>query len=214
MKKLVMGSMVMMLILVLATACSGSKAKTIDVGTTANGTYTNDYFGISLNFPTEWEFKNEEEMQELAEAGQELIAGDDASKKKKLDLASVKTLNLLVASKYPIGGEQVGPSIMSVAEKVSKLQGISSGKDYLEASKKLMVESQLPYQFKEITTVTVGGKEFHVMEVSIDTGAMVVTQNYYSRIIEGYAFNLITTYENEESKAETDKIIGSVAFKS
>ncbi|WP_257790765.1 hypothetical protein [Paenibacillus sp. BIHB 4019] len=42
---------------------------------------------------------------------------------------------------------------------------------------------------------------------------MTVTQHYYSAIVEGYAFNLITTYLDDETKKTTDDIISSVTFK-
>lgn len=200
------------LIAALAAACGG-KDKKVDLGVTGAGTYTNDYFGVSLNFPKDWDVQDAEGMNELAEAGKELIAGDDAKKKKQLDLAEAKTLNLLVVSQYPLGGEELGASFMSVAEKVSKLQGIESGKDYLEASKKLMEQSGVPYEYHEITTAKVGGKDFDVMQVTLDAGDFVVTQDYYSTLIEGYAFNFISTYVDDASKASIDEIVQSVSFK-
>ncbi|MNI81609.1 hypothetical protein D3C73_1382420 [compost metagenome] len=102
---------------------------------------------------------------------------------------------------------------MIVAEKVSLLQGVKNGKDYLEASKKFMIESQLPYDYKDITTTKVGGKDMDMMQVTIENGDMVITQDYYSSIIDGYAFNMIFTYADDEMKAETDKIVQSVSFK-
>jgi hypothetical protein len=40
-----------------------------------------------------------------------------------------------------------------------------------------------------------------------------ITQDYYSTIIEGYAFNFIFTYVDEKSKSEIDTIKKSVQFK-
>ncbi|MDT3426394.1 hypothetical protein J2Z22_001920 [Paenibacillus forsythiae] len=211
-KKIGLLSMVMMLVLVLVTACGG-KEKEISLGVTESGSYTNDYFGLSLTFPKEWLYQNADQMMELMAAGKDVIAGDDESKKKMLDLSKSKTLNLLVTSKFPVDSGKVGPSAIAVAEKVSLLQGVKDGKDYLEASKKLMVDSKLPYEFKDISTVKVGGKEMYTMQASINTGQDIVTQDYYSSIIDGYAFNLILTYIDAESKAETDKILESVTFK-
>ncbi|GGF67297.1 hypothetical protein GCM10010912_10330 [Paenibacillus albidus] len=211
-KKFAFMSAVMMLVLVMATACGNSK-KDVDLGTTEKGSYTNSYFGVSLKFPEDWQVQDAEGMNELANAGKEVIAGNNDVKKKQLDLAEAKTLNLLMTSKYPLDGGQVGPSTMIVAEKVSMLQGVKSGKDYLEASKKLMVESQLPYDFKEISTTKVGGKDMDLMQATINNGEKLITQDYYSAIIDGYAFNFIFTYVDEATKAETDKILSSVEFK-
>lgn len=211
-KKMGLLSLVMMLILVMVTACGGEK-KEVSLGTTEKGSYTNDYFGLSVSFPTEWEFQDSAGMNELMNAGVDAVVGDDKDKKKRYDLSLTKTLNLLMASKYPLGGIEQGGSIMIIAEKVSLLQGVKSGEDYLKASRKIMEENQLPYEFKEITTTKVGGKDMDVMQVLINAGDMVATQEYYSIITEGYALNIITTYFDDESKAETDKIIKSVTFK-
>ncbi|WP_379152955.1 hypothetical protein [Paenibacillus sp. sgz5001063] len=212
-KKVGLLSMVMVLMLMMITACGGKDNKEVSLGVTESGTYTNDFFGLSLNFPKEWVYQDADQMMKLMDAGQEVVAGGDKAKSKMLDLAKTKTLNLLMASEFPLDSGKTGASAISVAEKVSMLQGIKDGKDYLESSKKLMEDSKLPYEFEAIKTVKVGGKDMDMMKASINTGAALVTQEYYSTIIDGYAFNLILTYVDEKTKAETDKILESVSFK-
>lgn len=239
-KRLVWGSVIMLLVLVLATACGGNNKKaedegktanadttanegtndtetaakgTVDVGTVDKGKYTNEYFGVSLQFPQEWIVQDQAAMEELNKAGLDAMAGDDSAKEKALDLSLLQTVNLLMTSKLPLDGVSLSPSIISNAEKLSMMQGINTGKEYLNSAQKLMVDANLPYEFKEITSVKVGGKDFDLLEATINNGEVTITQHYYSAIIEGYAFNLITTSYDDESKAEIDKIIGSVTFK-
>jgi hypothetical protein len=189
-------------------------SKDVELGTTEKGSYNNDYFGVSLKFPEAWEFQDAEGMNELTNASSEVIAGDDETKKKQIELSQAKTLNLLMASQYPLDGSQVGPSAMAIAEKVSLLQGIRTGKDYLKATKKFMEDSQFPYEYKEFTTETIGGKEMDLMQITMDAGnGSTITQDYYSTIIEGYAFNFIFTYLDDTTKAEIDNIKKSVQFK-
>ncbi|MFS0858605.1 MULTISPECIES: hypothetical protein [Paenibacillus] len=189
-------------------------SKDVELGTTEKGSYNNDYFGVSLKFPEAWEFQDAAGMNELTNASSEVIAGDDETKKKQIELSQAKTLNLLMASQYPLDGSQVGPSAMAIAEKVSLLQGIRTGKDYLKATKKFMEDSQFPYEYKEFTTETIGGKEMDLMQITMDAGnGSTITQDYYSTIIEGYAFNFIFTYLDDTTKAEIDNIKKSVQFK-
>ncbi|QLG39069.1 hypothetical protein HW560_13835 [Paenibacillus sp. E222] len=189
-------------------------SKDVELGTTEKGSYNNDYFGVSLKFPEAWEFQDAEGMNELTNASSEVIAGDDETKKKQIELSQAKTQNLLMASQYPLDGGQVGPSAMAIAEKVSLLQGIRTGKDYLKATKKFMMDSQFPYEYKEFTTETIGGKEMDLMQITMDAGdGSTITQDYYSTIIEGYAFNFIFTYLDDTTKAEIDNIKKSVQFK-
>ncbi|PQP85101.1 hypothetical protein C0Q44_11615 [Paenibacillus sp. PCH8] len=188
--------------------------KDVELGNTEKGSYTNDYFGVSLKFPEAWEFQDAAGMNELTNASSEAIAGDDETKKKQIELSQTKTLNLLMASKYPLDGGQIGPSAMAIAEKVSLLQGIRTGKDYLKATKKFMEDSQFPYDYKEMTTETIGGKKMDLMQITMDAGdGTTITQDYYSSIIEGYAFNFIFTYLGDETKAEIDTIKKSVQLK-
>ncbi|WKL03305.1 hypothetical protein Q0F98_06570 [Paenibacillus amylolyticus] len=70
-----------------------------------------------------------------------------------------------------------------------------------------MVDSQFPYEYKEFTTETIGGKEMDLMQITMDAGdGSTITQDYYSTIIEGYAFNFIFTYMDDKTKAEIDTI--------
>lgn len=212
MKKISIVSIAMLLMLVLVTACGG-KDKEVSLGVTEAGSYTNDYFGLSLNFPKEWVYQDADQMMKLMEASQEFLAGDSKTKKKQFDLAQSKTLNLLMASQYPLDSGKTGASAIAIAEKVSMLQGIKDAKGYLESTKKQMLETKLPYEFESISTVKVGGKDVEVMKASIDTGAVVAKQEYYCKMIDGYAFNLIVTYVDDESKAATDKVLESLSFK-
>ncbi|MGQ8872659.1 hypothetical protein [Paenibacillus sp. TSA_86.1] len=186
----------------------------VELGTTQKGSYTNDYFGVSLKFPETWEVQDAEGMNQLTSASSEAIAGDDEKKKKQMELSQTKTLNLLMASQYPLDGGQVGPSAMAIAEKVSLLQGILTGKDYLKATKKFMEDSNFPYEYKDFTTETIGGKQMDLMQITMDAGnGTTITQEYYSTIKEGYAFNFIFTYLDDQTKAEIDNIKKSVQFK-
>ncbi|MDQ0091510.1 hypothetical protein J2T12_004947 [Paenibacillus anaericanus] len=208
-KKLGVMTVIMILTLVMVTACGG-KGKEVSLGVTESGSYTNDYFGVSLSFPTDWEVQDAAGMNEIANAGQEMIAGEDETKKLQLELSKAKTLNLLLVSQYPLNGPDPSPSVTVVAEKVP---GMKAGKEYLDPTKKTLIDTGIPYEFKEISTVKIGGKDMAVLESWFDAGELVVTQNYYTAIIEGYAFSFIITHFDDESKAEVDKIIESITFK-
>ncbi|PYE49711.1 hypothetical protein HUB98_09730 [Paenibacillus barcinonensis] len=186
----------------------------VELGTTQKGSYTNDYFGVSLKFPESWEYEDVQGMNKLTNAASDDIAGNDEKKKKQIELSQAKTLNLLMASQYPLDGSKAGPSAMAIAEKVNLLQGIFTGKDYLKATKRFMEESNFPYEYKDFTTETIGGKKMDLMQITMDAGnGTTLTQDYYSTIIGGYAFNFIFTYLDEQTKTEIDTIKKSIQFK-
>ncbi|RXZ80504.1 hypothetical protein EBB07_18295 [Paenibacillaceae bacterium] len=209
--KLVVWSGVMLVMLLLVTAC-GTKHTNVDLGTVANGTYTNEYFGMSVNIPQEWIVQDDETVNELADLGKDLATDGDEKKKKQYDYSQLQTLNLLMISQFPLDEAVLNPSLIVNAEKVSKLQGIKTGEDYLNSAKKLL-EQMGPYEFKDIKKETLGGKEFYLLEASIDNGETLVEQKYYSSIIKGYSFNMISTSMDEASAQEISKVLGSASFK-
>jgi len=190
------------------------KPKSIDPGKIEKGTYSNDYFGVSLSYPEEWHVLETEGLNELAEVGSDTIQTDSALEKKSLEWAQKRVLNLFGASELPLSESTPNASVMVVAEKILKLQNINSGAEYLEASKKLLMKSELPYEFDPITPVTVGGRTFDVMKASLDFGGNeIITQYYYSILLDNYTFNIITTSYDDESQDAVQKIIDSFTFK-
>ncbi|MFB5675836.1 hypothetical protein ACE3NQ_09445 [Paenibacillus terreus] len=193
---------------------ASEEPRSIDLGKAEKGIYTNNYFGVSLSYPEEWHVLDTEALNEVAEVGSDTIQTDSALEKKSLEWAQKRVLNLFGASELPLSESTPNTSVMVVAEKILKLQNINSGAEYLEASKKILMKSELPYEFEPIKPVTVGGKTFAVMKASIDFGGNeIITQYYYSILLDNYTFNIITTSYDDESQAVVQKIIDSVTFR-
>ncbi|AOT69296.1 hypothetical protein [Geosporobacter ferrireducens] len=214
-KKAVLLSAVVIVVLSFLTACGGaSPTAKVDLGVMDKGTYKNDYFGLEMQVSEAWSIQDAEAMNEIMEIGKEIAAGDDEKKKKQLDLGDEKTLNFVMAFKYPPEQQQpINPSIICNAEKLSFLQGVKTGEDYLESAKNMMTESQMPYKFdKEIYTEKIGGKDFDIMEAVVEIGDMKIMQKYHTSIMKDYALNFIVTYFDDESKAEIDTILDSIRF--
>ncbi|MEC0242189.1 hypothetical protein P4H66_20500 [Paenibacillus dokdonensis] len=185
--------------------------KTADGGYVKDGIYTNDYFGLTVQMPKEWEVQGQDAMQDVMQTGKDIIANGDDDKQAALDEAEQKILNFFLTSKYPMNEQDINPSVISNAEKVSPLQ-VRNGKQYLEASQAMLKTTELPYEFDEIKTVNLGGKDFHMMTATLKGNGITLNQRYYSTLTDGYAVNFISTYFDDASKAETDKVIQSVKF--
>ncbi|MFM9279712.1 hypothetical protein [Paenibacillus jiagnxiensis] len=227
-----------LLIAVLLTACSGEQNKdsaepaglipsqaetdqqvneeyqTIDPGKVENGTYSNDYFGISLNFPEEWLVMDTEALNGVMEAGADTIHSDSTSKKKALERVQQRALNLFGASQFPMGESDTNASIMVLAQRINGPRDNYSGADNLEAVKRGFMEAELPYEFGPITSAAVGGKTFDVMKITADLDDNeTVTEYTYTILLDDYIFNILTVSYDDESQAVVQKIIDSVTFK-
>jgi len=204
--------MVMLFLMTSMMGCSAlNSGKTLDQGTMEGNVYKNEYFGMSVIVPEEWTIASEEEIEELTKSGNEMIAGDDESKKKMLEKAELRTVYLLSATSE----EQGIASFMAMAEKLSFLQNVKDGKAYLEAVKENLITliEEIPYEFKDIYTVEIGGKEFYALETTIDGGIIKLQQTYYARVENKYALAFITTSMNEANDEAMQGIIDSVEFK-
>ncbi|WP_235775632.1 MULTISPECIES: hypothetical protein [Paenibacillus] len=214
-KKVGLLSMVLLLILLMTTACA-RKEKELSLGVTESGSYTNDYFGVSLHFPTDWTYQDADQMNELVDEGAEHFnfgAKDNEDKEKIIKMLQAKTLNLLVVSKFPLDADETGPSLIAYAEKVSMFQSIKNGTDYLEALIRSMGKSEYQYEYDDISAKNIGGKDMDLLKATVDYGnGFVTTQEFYSTIIGEYALCFIVSYIDDESKAETDQILDSVTF--
>lgn len=193
------------------------KSKNFDYGTLKDDSiYTNSYFNLKMDIPFSWYVQSKEEVQQIMKAGENLVAGDDEKLKALVKAAEVKTANFLTAFKYERGAPvDFNPSFMLMAENISSTPGIKNGADYLFHTRKLMKQTQLNYKLTEgeFNSEVFGGKTFHKMHAEVDYSGVVVKQDYYATIINGFCLAFISSYIDEEQNAELLKIIGSIEFK-
>lgn len=217
-KKLTSG----LLILLLAFSLAGckkiaTKDQIISLGKSEGNVYSNDFFNMTITIPDKWVVATDDEKMEVIKVGQEVIAGDDESKAKKLDLSVLKSVYLLMASEKGMKVQSTSnPNFITVAEKISLAQGVKNGTDYLEAVKVQLkaLASTVPYNLdKEVYTEKVDGKNFSVLEATIENGTIKMTQKYYACVLNGYALSFISTSTNAESAKTLDEVIKSVTFK-
>ncbi len=208
---------VLMALLVFVAGCGNnvveSGKKVLDSGSINNGIYTNDFFGISISIPTNWHVASEEELIQMIEEGNEMVAGDDEDLQKLIQESNLRTVFLLsTTSNDPLSNA----SFMVMAEKLSFLQGVRTGKDYLEILQQNLEElvAQIPYEFpKEIYTEKIGNQTFHVLETTVDLVVAEFKQTYYTAVLNGYALAFISTTMDESEEDLLEGMISQISFK-
>jgi hypothetical protein len=199
----------------LQAAVKSDNKKSITLGKQEGSKYTNDYFGLDLDVPEGWTIASEEEKAALMQAGQDIIAENNEDLAKKIDLAKEKILYLLFASKYPLNHQGLNPNIICMAENLGLMGSLAvkSGKDYLAATKTNMEQAGMSYTFGEVTTEKIGGKDFDVMEATLDAGSVKLTQKYHVAIFDGYALIFINSFTSEEEASEMKAYMDTISFK-
>ena len=205
-----------LLVLLVIGACRPPQtSNNFDYGKVENNQYANDFFGCTLDLPSDWAVQSREQMEKLQEMGKEMIAGDDKKLKRELKASDIRTANLLAVFKYELGTTvEFNPNISIVAENVKFSPGIKTGKDYLNRSRKLLKQSQFKYD--SISTnfdrVDFSGKVFSSMFTSVSYKGMSISQEYFSTLINGFSFNVVISYTTDKQKKELKEVLQTLSF--
>lgn len=210
MKKSKFMFVIMLLFMLLISACQSSD-KELTIGVIEDGTYKNDYFGISLSFPKEWESNSagafgQDTNNKIVPIDELKVGEADSS----TDLANADMLDLFRTSKYPLDGGESGPSVNVTAMKLGQYEGISNSKEFIELLQKSLGP---PYELKEVTTTEIGGKSVDVVKVTLEHNGVTRSQDAYILTIHDYVINVVASYIDDESHKETNQILQSISFK-
>jgi hypothetical protein len=207
---------ILFLVTIVLNSCNiQSKPKSFDYGRVENNKYVNSYFSFEMNVPSQWIVQTKEQMENIANEGKNLVAGDDAKMKAALNAADVNSANLLSVFQYERGAAvEYNPSIALVAENIKNFPGIKNGSDYLFQVRKLLEQSQLKYDNldKEFLKEVINGIDFYKMNAEIQYGGLDIKQVYYSTISNGFSFNAIISFVNDEQKEVLLNCINSMKF--
>ena len=201
-------------LILLISSCTKPAEKEIGFGSYDGDRYTNDYFGLAIDFPSGWSKQSQDGLNEIKESGEAILAGEDKNLKAAIRAAELQTVNLFAVFKYLPGSPvDSNPSIMCVAERIKNQPGITKGGDYLFHVRKLLSSTQISYEFpREIYSTSISGKEFEVLEAELKLGSVRVKQHYYAIKLKDYALGIILSYISDSEKEELDKVLNTLTF--
>lgn len=185
-----------------------------DYGELKGNTYTNAFFGFTWNMPEGWKAMPNSMMDSLREQTVEELQAKDLEEAEAVKNADVRTANLLAATCDK--GESslfFTTNINFIAENVRIAMHIRNGKDYLEeALKHLDGSLYSTHQQGGIYPVSIGGKDFHAMDMISEYQELTFRQTYYATVIDGFAFTFIASYVDDEQKEAVENAIAAMRF--
>lgn len=178
-------------------------------------TYSNEYFGLTLQVKNDWIIQDKDNNEKLAEAGKQLISEKNPELKSIIDASELNTVYLLTAFQHEIGAPvEFNPSFTLIAEKISQAPGINEGKDYLYHTQRLLEETKIGYKFdKKVERKNLGGKDFDILNSSVKYLDIEINQSYYTAVMKGYALSVIMSYNSEDQKKALEETLNSLNFK-
>jgi len=204
-----------LLSLVLLSSCSDNSTPIPSDGNFNRSVYENSFFQFEIELPDGWYIASKEMMDAVTGAGSEEAVGDDKNEKADFKAAQKKFYNLFQVFRSQPGApaETYNNNISCVAEIVSHLPGITSGKDYIYHLKKLLQSGRVSIIFdKDIPKLNFGGNDFYRLNTSISLTGYKIHQEYFVTLINGYILAFITNYSGSEQHGTIDNCINSLHF--
>lgn len=182
--------------------------KTVDTyyGTVKENHYSNSWLKAEMDLPEKWH------IQEDAMKAMVVSAGDSLKDSKALEeavnnLESVQVFNLLQVFKNPPENQkEFNPSLVMMVERIDG-KGIQDAKAYLEASRRVMTQRQMPMGFKQrldapLDILDIGGQEFTHLPIIIETSLFTINQDYYAAMLGDRMLGVMVSWREESEKAE------------
>jgi len=92
--------------------------------------------------------------------------------------------------------------------------GVKTGRDYHLYTKKLLESTPIPVSLsQDITTRTLGGKTFDLMQAAIPLARVSVKQDLYAAAMGDYILVLAISYTNPDERAALLEMLNTVSFK-
>lgn len=201
--------------LVFQSSCARKATDEIDSGSFNGNSYSNAFFGMTLDLPPDWYIPAKEVFENAIDVGGEMMSGDDKNMKQAIKASTEHNLvTLFLASEHPPGSPvESNPNINAIAERVKHAPGIQKGTDYLFHTKKALEASAMKVTFKGgFTTTTMAGKDFGVMELDMAIGGQLMHQRHFATVMNGFAIQFVITYVTEEEEQELMHILDTLDF--
>ncbi len=188
------------------TACGGSKV-TFEPGSIEGNTYTNTSIGIKATVPEGFTLADDATIEALQAASQSVAENVTTEDKAEAAMAAMSYEMVAMADD--------GSSYQILAEDMTRTTGkVLSASAYVKAAAE-QVETQ--YAAMGITAssstdgkVSIAGKDFEAMTVTIEASGVTGTQKYYAYKVGNYMFSIITTGLSGDSATALEQFISSI----
>ena len=149
-------------------SCGREIPSDFDYGTIENNTYTNNFFGLTMQIPDGWFVQDEETQKQLTQEG--LAEIDNDKLREAVKAAEITSADLLMASQFDIATHTDRTTLNSNFTIVAENLGVAAvtvndGNAYLEASKKQFSVNNFPIEINGDTkSMDIDGKTFHYFD--------------------------------------------------
>jgi len=211
-----------LLIAALAAGCGpdfkSQYLKAVDsyYGTVSNDHYSNAWLKAELDLPAKWNSQADPIKAAV------ITAGDQIKDQKALDAAiknveAASVYNLVQVFKNPVENQkEFNPSLIMMVERTEG-KGITDASAYLEVSRTVMAQRQMPMGFKQnldapVDAVDIGGMEFAHLPIVIETSLFNINQDYYATMLGDKMLGFMVSWRDEAERIEMMNALGTLVI--
>ena len=176
--------------------------------------FHNAYFKMTVQKPDEWVALDHSAEEALFQHGVDVAFSGNNDLKNLHEAAEKNYYTLFTFFRCEPGTPvDVNQNVIGLAEKVTHMPGIKTGKDYFFHSKKIMSQSNLQYSFSEgYRQREIDGIVFDQMDLTITFAGGSAKRSYYSTKHNDFMITIIESYGDEQDRTETEKMLDGITF--
>lgn len=177
----------------------------VDLGRLEQNTYTNDFFGLKIEFPLGWLVGDNELEKQLYAIQQPSIKTKNPKEQAALNQAMKRVTPLLGGYKAMPGSVAENSSLRIAVENLSAMPTVKTSQDYLQVLLDTLKLTRLPagYQTSGIKSETIDGMSINYVETTGES----VTLKTYVIIRKGFAILIKIESYNEEEFDELHQVL-------
>ena len=194
------------LIVLVLLACKNevNMPSSFDYGSIENGVYENTFFKFKLPINPKWYVLDNEETDAVYKMGNDIVAGENESLKENLIAADINLAKLVTAFREQPGTSySFNPSLVINAENLKSAPLVKTTAQYIDLAKNLLNQSNMQLKYiDEKDKVKIGSQDFAFIQLENSFDGIVVTQDYYCTLKNGFVLLFIMSYIEDTGKAE------------
>jgi hypothetical protein len=205
-------------IALLGAGCGRAK-RSIEQGSVSGNTYTNDFFKLSIEYPLGWQVASQESKRAAERAGTKAVTGNaPAGAKRSIEGSVQRTFYLLMASQRPVGSPgPLNANLVVLAENLSPMPSIKTGRDYLAATKQTLSLTGIPTTIdKEPYEYVVNGETMYRMDLTMtlpQAGGVPIHEALIVTVRDGYGIGVTLTWADPQTLQLMEQSVQTLRFR-
>ena len=179
------------------------------LGVFNENSYTNTFFGFSLEFPEDWYNYDPSEIEERKNEGVKIFKTDKEKVNRTLAESAKKEVIILVVSQKKYGEAGAANLMFSVLKLPDNRL---TSENLVVSTKNLLLNSPIIQLSEDIKTIDMNGTKFSTIRFETTIGNQKIWQRLFVTVKKGYSVNFTMSYLDENGQKALENILKTLKF--